>query len=235
MTAPQPKFVKIKQYIFQKIETGEWPEGFRVPSENELAEEFSVSRMTARRALQELTDDGVLIRTQGSGTFVASFKSQSSVLEIKNIADEIRSRGHSYQAQQISLHVTYLNEVLALQLGLKEGDKAFYSQVLHLENGLPIQLEQRYVNARLVPDYLQQDLTQITPHEYLSKVAPLTEATHEIEAILASSTITKLLAIDATQPCLQVKRRTWSRQGVVSLAILTSPGDKYRLGGHLTF
>ncbi len=72
-----PKFAQIKQFIVDKIKNGSWQEDQRVPSENELSSQFSVSRMTARRALSELTDAGILTRSQGLGTFVASFKSQS--------------------------------------------------------------------------------------------------------------------------------------------------------------
>ena len=107
--------------------------------------------------------------------------------------------------------------------------------LLHFENEVAIQLEQRFVNPKLVAHYLTQDFTKITPHEYLSSEAPLTEATHEVEAILANADVCKLLNITESAPCLQVKRRTWSSQGVVSLAILTSPGNKYRLGSHLIF
>ncbi|WP_448213734.1 histidine utilization repressor [Colwellia sp. MEBiC06753] len=229
------KFTVIKDYICQMIESGKWPQHEKVPSENELAEQFSVSRMTARRALQELTEQGILIRSQGAGTFVATFKSQSSLLEIRNIADEIHERGHRHNAEQITLKAITVTGEIALLLDVKDNDQVFYSEVLHFENEQPIQLEQRYVNGKLVPAYLQQNFTQITPHEYLSIEAPLTEATHEIEAVLAAKNICQLLAIDETTPCLQVKRRTWSSQGVVSLAILTAPGNKYRLGSHLVF
>jgi len=238
MTMTQVKTAKysvIKQYICEKIESGQWLEHSKVPSENELTEQFSVSRMTARRALQELTDQGLLVRSQGSGTFVATFKSQSSLLEIRNIADEIHDRGHQYHAEQLTLESVQVNDEVAILLALKKGESAFYSSVLHFENNAPIQLEQRFVNPKLIPHYLEQDFTQITPHEYLSSEAPLTEATHEVEAVLAKDEINQLLAISNTTPCLQVKRRTWSSQGVVSLAILTAPGDKYRLGSHLVF
>jgi len=245
-TAAPAKFIIIKQHIFAQIESGLWPQHSKVPSENELAKQFSVSRMTARRALQELTEQGILIRSQGTGTFVATFKSQSSALEIKNIADEISERGHRYHAVQIALTEVEPSDEIAILFNLVKqkqentnntGDqeRVFYSEVLHLENDEPIQLEQRFVNKLLVPEYIQQDFTQITPHEYLSTEAPLTEATHEIEAILASEKVCQLLTINNSQPCLQVKRRTWSNQGVVSLAILTAPGNKYRLGSHLTF
>lgn len=229
------KFTIIKQYICQQIELGKWEQNKKVPSENELAEQFSVSRMTARRALQELTEQGILIRSQGAGTFVATFKSQSSILEIRNIADEIFERGHQHSSQTITLEKTKVTNELAILLNLNVSDDVFYSEVLHFENQDPIQLEQRYVNATLVPEYITQDFNSITPHEYLTLEAPLTEATHEIEAILAEKRVSELLTIKNIKPCLQVKRRTWSSTGVVSLAILTSPGDKYRLGSRLVF
>ncbi len=234
------KFIIIKQYICQKIESGQWSQHSKVPSENELAMQFNVSRMTARRALQELTEQGTLVRSQGAGTFVASFKSQSSVLEIKNIADEVQSRNHQHSAKQLSVKTVKANEEVAIQLNVTENTEVYYSEVLHFETlqsgeQFPIQLEQRYVNPNLVPNYLIQNFSKITAHEYLSSEAPLTEATHEIEAINAGEQLSQLLAINGQQACLQIKRRTWSSQGVVSFAILTSPGDKYRLGGHLTF
>ena len=98
-----PKFAEIKQYIIGCIESGEWEENARVPSENQLAELFVCSRMTARRALTERTDNGVLECSQGLGTFVAGRKSQSSMLAIRNIADEIKDRGHGYSVQQLAL------------------------------------------------------------------------------------------------------------------------------------
>lgn len=234
-TAKPAKYKIIKQFICENIESGEWPQNAKVPSENELTQQFDVSRMTARRALQELTEQGILVRSQGAGTFVATFKSQSSLLEIRNISEEVAERGHRYHSQQLVLKSLAVTEEVAILLNLKTNEHVFYSLVLHFENDEPIQLEQRYVNASLVPEYLSQNFTEITPHEYLSSVAPLTEATHEVEAVLAEQHICQLLSIEETAPCLQVRRRTWSKQGIVSLAILTSPGDKYRLGSHLVF
>jgi len=230
-----PKYSIIKQYLCKKIESGHWPEHYKVPSENELTKQFNVSRMTARRALQELTEQGVLVRSQGSGTFVATLKSQSSLLEIRNISDEISDRGHQHTAKQLALKSIAVTEKISILFNLKNKEHVYYSEILHYENGSPIQLEQRYVNAALVPEYLFQTFTLITPHEYLSNVAPLTEATHEVEAILPDEHTSSLLNIENSTACLQVKRRTWSRKGVVSFAILTSPGNKFRLGSHLTF
>lgn len=229
------KFARIKQYISDRIESGEWVEHSRVPSENQLAELFECSRMTARRALTELVDNGVLERSQGLGTFVAEFKSQSSMLSIRNIADEIKARGHGYSVQVLELTAIEALAPIAIALGLETGSRVFYSVLVHCEEGVPLQLEERFVNPQLIPDYLQQDFNLQTPHEYLSQVAPLTEARHTIEAIVANEQIRARLTIPASEPCLQILRRTWSRQGVVSFARLIHPGSRFRLGGHLTF
>lgn len=230
-----PKFAEIKQYIISSIESGEWEENARVPSENQLAELFTCSRMTARRALTELTDSGVLERTQGLGTFVAGRKSQSSMLAIRNIADEIKDRGHGYSVQQWLLAPATASTSVAISLGLERGATVFHSILVHCEQGVPLQVEERFVNPALAPDYLAQDFSAQTPHEYLSQVAPLTEAHHTIEAIIASAELQQRLEIPATEPCLQILRRTWSRQGVVSFARLVHPGSRFKLGGHLTF
>jgi GntR family transcriptional regulator, histidine utilization repressor len=232
---PGSKYQQIKRYILAQIESSAWPENHPVPSENQLASQFSVSRMTARRALQELSEQGVLLRTQGAATCVASLKSQSSMLEIRNIADEILSRKHDYYAQVIELTIIQASEDMAAHFAIKKGQDIYNSRICHFENRIPLQLENRYVNPALVPEYLQQDFSQITPHAYLCEVAPLTEAEHQIEATLPDIATQQSLKINATQPCLQIQRRTWSKDGIVSYAILTHPGNRYRLGGHLTF
>lgn len=229
------KYQQIKQHILDKVESGQWPENHPVPSENQLAQQFTVSRMTARRALQELSEQGVLTRTQGAATVVASLTSQSSVLEIRNIADEIQARHHHYHANVLALKMIPADALLATQLQLTVGTNIGYSCICHYENNIAVQLEQRYVNLERVKDYLRQDFTLITPHEYLCNTAPLTEAKHQIEAILPDALMQQSLSIDANQPCLHMHRHTWSKDGMVSYTLLTHPGNRYKLGGHLTF
>jgi len=230
-----PKYQRIKQALLDHIATGQWPEGYGVPSENQLAEQYGVSRMTARRALQELAEQGVLLRTQGAKTLVASLKSQSSIVEIRNIADEIRAGQHAYRAEVCQLHAQPADGFIATQLGMNEGDNVYYSVICHYRDNVPVQLEQRFVNPRLAPDYLLQDFSQITPHEYLCQVAPLTRARHQIDAIVADQTMQQWLQIDGLQPCLHLQRHTWSKDGMVSYVRLTSPGNRYTLGGQLDF
>ncbi|WP_028108063.1 histidine utilization repressor [Ferrimonas futtsuensis] len=228
-----PKFIEIKQHLTELIEQGKLAEHAKVPSENALAAQFECSRMTARRALTELVEQGVLVRSQGQGTFVASLKSQGSMLTIRNIADEVKERGRDHRVQVLAKTRLAADTEVAIALGLTPGTEVGHTALLHLEEGLPMQLEHRYVNLALVPGYLDQDFALQTPHEYLSQVAPLTEAHHEVEAVVVDRATAELLQLGPSEPCLRILRRTWSRSGAVSFARLTHPGSRYRLGGHL--
>lgn len=231
----EPRYAAIKRHIRQQIEAGHWPVHFRVPSENDLAREFGVSRMTARRALSELTDEGVLMRSQGLGTFVAEPVPAGSLLEVRNIADEVSARGHSYSNRILQLRETPAPADVARALGIPEGARVFHSVIVHCDNELPIQWEERYTNPVLVPDYLQQDFSTTTPNAYLSRVAPLTEADTTVEAVAAEPAISEALDIAAGSACLQIWRRTMSSSGSVSFARLVHPGNRYRLGAQLRF
>ncbi|UHQ53663.1 histidine utilization repressor [Microbulbifer sp. YPW16] len=231
----EPRYAAIKRHIRDKVECGEWPVHFRVPSENHLAREFGVSRMTARRALSELTDEGVLMRTQGLGTFVAEPVPAGSLLEVRNIADEVSARGHSYSSTILLLEETEASAGVARALGLAEGARVFHSVIVHRDNDLPIQWEERYTNPELAPDYLGQDFSRVTPNAYLTRVAPLTEADTTVEAIAAGDEIAGALQVETGNACLQIWRRTMSRSGIVSFARLVHPGSRYRLGAQLRF
>lgn len=229
-----PRFAQIKSHLEQEIHSGAFVPGDRVPSENELCQQFDVSRMTARRALQELTEEGMLIRTPGLGSFVAEHRPISSTLEIRNIADEVMQRGHRYRADIRTVAKISANKQQAWLLNVEENATLFHSIIVHYEDDTPIQWEDRLVNPAMAPDYLEQDFSQITPNAYLSKVAPLTEASHKIEASLVNPGIVDALKIESSEPCLQISRRTWSAKGVVSLATLIHPGSRFCLGGHMT-
>lgn len=229
------KFEQIKKHILANIESGEWQENDLVPSENKLAEDFSVSRMTARRALEELSQQGILVRTKGSGTYVASLKGQGSMFEIRDIADEIRERGHEYSAVLLELDEIEAIPPIAIALGVEMGSNVFHSVIVHNDNGKPVQVEERFVNKELVPKYLVQNFNESSPHEYLSKVAPLTETRHTIEAVSPTEQVCEWLQLYNEEPCLQLIRRTSSKNGVVCFARIIYPGSSYRLGGQLTF
>ena len=230
--AELPAYQAIKDHILARIDSGEWGEGSLIPSENELARQFNVARMTVNRALRELTDAQVLTRTKGAGTYVAPPKYQSTLVEIRSIAEEIRARGHQHSAVVLTLESIQATATLALEMQVPVGSPVFHSCLLHLENEQPVQYEERWVNPALAPDYLAQDFTQITPNEYLVRVAPLQRVEYRIEATLPSAAICQDLAMARGEPALLLHRRTWSLGTIAAVANLWHPGNRYQFTGH---
>ena len=227
-----PIYARLKIAILNNIDSATWIPEQRLPSEAEMVYALGVSRMTVNRALRELTADGVLTHLQGVGTFVAAKKSHSALFEVHNIAQEISDRGHKHTAIVVELQLVKSSTEQALQLGIPTGAMIFKSTLVHFENQQPIQLEQRIVNSALAPNYGEQDFTQLTPFAYLNKVAPITEGEHLVEAVVPNATEAKQLTISSSQPCLQIKRRTWCGQKIVTSARLLSPGHLFQLFGH---
>lgn len=232
--SPAPLYARVKQMITQQIQNGTWPPHHRVPSESELVSQLGFSRMTINRALREMTADGLLVRMQGVGTFVAEPKSQSALFEVHNIADEIAARGHRHSCKVMLLVEEAAGAERALALDLREGQRVFHSVIVHYENDIAVQIEDRYVNALVAPHYLQQDFLLQTPYAYLNAVAPLTEGEHVVEAILAEPQECELLQIPAGEPCLMIRRRTWSGRQAVTAARLIHPGSRHRLEGRFS-
>ena len=229
-----PHYAAVKQLILDRIASGEWQPHHRIPSENELVVQLGLSRMTINRALRELAADGVLLRIQGLGTFVAEGKSHTSVFEVRNIVDEIRERGHAHAAQTVMKDEVKATPELADELGVELGAPVFHSLVIHLENDIPVQLEDRHVNPALAPDYLAQDFSARTPNSYLSAVVPWTSAEHAVEAVLPAPWEAKLLSIGRGDPCLYIRRRTFSGDKVVTSVRLLLPGGRSRIESRQT-
>lgn len=225
-----PLYQQVKEAVVSRILSGAWHEGRRVPSENDLVRELGLSRMTAHRALRELTTEGWLERRQGAGTYVAGAKPQSAAMQVCSIREEIEGRGHRYDAEVLLLKEEPARALEGSFLEIEAGAPLFHSLILHRENGTPVQIEERFVNPAMAPDYLKQDFTLITPYDYLISACPLSEAEHTILAVLPDAKLRKLLEMKTGEPCLLLRRRTWSGGHPVTYALLSHPGDRYRLG-----
>jgi len=224
-------FQRIKEHVLARIRSGEWKEGDLIPTEEAFTKTFGVSRMTVNRALRELAADQVVFRIQGSGTFVAQQKFQATLVEIKNIADEIKARGHSHRGELHLLERLHADEQQAAEFDTKSGAALFHSLIVHFEDEAPIQVEDRWVHAEVAPDYMAQDFTRATPNEYLMKAAPLQGVQYRIEAVMPPPHVAGMLQISEQEPCLILRRKTFSGNRVASVAVMWHPGRKYQFSG----
>lgn len=224
-------YQQIKQYLKERLENGYWTPGALMPSEADLVAQFSVSRMTVNRALRELQLEGLLDRVQGVGTFAAQLHRVSSSLTIRDIHEEVLERGHTHHATVHLAKAELANAAAAQRLGVALNASVFHTIIVHYENGVALQCEDRYVNPECAPEYLSVDFTQITPTHYLLDVAPLWEAHFAVEAGLPTAREAKLLGLKITDPVLIVSRRTVNHRVPITQARLVHPAGRYQIDG----
>jgi GntR family transcriptional regulator, histidine utilization repressor len=231
-TAHLPIYEQVKAFVKRQIGTGAWRPGDPVPSESALVQQFGISRMTVNRAMKELAMEGVVTRAQGSGTVVAQLHRISTTLALRDIHEEIAERGHHHATRVLTVETTRADAALAQVFKLRSGARLFHSVLLHLQDGVPIQLEDRHVNPAAAPGYIAVNFNATTPTSYLLEHAPLTEARYSIEAVLASAEEARHMGIKRGAPCLVVTRSTVSGPHVASFARLVHPGARYSFNGN---
>jgi GntR family transcriptional regulator, histidine utilization repressor len=227
-------YVAVKASLRRRIAEGGWQPGARLPSERELVQQFGCARMTVHRALRELEDEGLIERRQGSGSYVAELHPISNLLQVRDIHDEIAERGHRHSTRVCGVTRERASETTAQAMRLRKGAAVVRVQLVHLENGVPIQFEDRHINPALAPDLMAQDFSRVTPSHVLFEHAPLTEAEQVVEAALATPEQAQLLDVVVGSALLVVSRRTVSQGAVASVARLYHPGARYRLIGRFS-
>jgi GntR family histidine utilization transcriptional repressor len=226
---PGTLYDKVKQHVVSMITSGRWVPNSRLPSEQELMDEFSVSRMTVHRALRELTEYGMLVRIPGVGTFVSDRTPKSVSLELRDIAAEIQARGSRHGADVVTLQGTEAHGEIARELEVRDGSLVFHSIIIHRENEIPVQLEERHVIPRYAPSYLDQDFRSATTFSYLYSCSQPTQLEHYIYGVLPTKRICQLLEVAQTEPCILLQRRTWVGKSVATFSRFYYPGSRYRL------
>ena len=101
---------------------------------------------------------------------------------------------------------------------------------MHFENEVPVQLENRYVNPRMAPDFMAQDFTREQPSAYLVRNVQFDQMEHVVDAVLPTAEQARWLQMPPEQPCLVLTRRTWLRGTPVTWVQCVHPGMRYRLG-----
>lgn len=226
-----PSYARVKHWVTTQVANGSLKAGERVQSESELSDRFALSRMTVNRALRELAAEGIIVRVAGVGSFVAEQRVHAHPLKVRNIAEEIRERGHEYSARVVKLQRARADARLAAQLAVRVGDRLDHSLIVHCENGIPLQLEDRFVNPDVIAGYRRNDFTRFTPHEFLMRAAPLQRAEHIVRAMQPNAAIQRLLQISSHEACLLVIRRTYALNRIATVAELFHPGSRYELSG----
>lgn len=232
--AHPPIYQHIKATILNNIHSGIWTAGQAIPTEISLAQTFGVSRMTVNRALKELTDEKVLERRQGSGTFVAQAKFNQTFITVHNIREDIERAGRRYHAKCIFGQKIPHDHLSPFAKTIFLASQNLYEvHVVHYGDETPLQVERRIVDLGLVPDFAEQDFNITNTSDFLIKKVPLVHGNYKIFAIPCPPDIAELLNVKKNEPVLLIRRYTYSVNQVVTFVEMWHTGDSFMFEGTL--
>lgn len=220
---------RIQEEIEARIVSGQWPPGFRIPFEVDLAAQYGCSRMTVNKVLTRLAVAGLLERRKRSGTIVARPQAQAAVLEIHDIASEVQSLGLQYGFTLVSRTKRKFRTGDASRLALPPSAPILELRCVHFGGGKPFCHEDRIINLHTVPEAEEADFAGEAPGPWLIHQVPWTTAEHIIKAVSARGEQAQALELAEGTACLVVERRTWSEKGLITHVRLTYPGDRHSL------
>jgi GntR family histidine utilization transcriptional repressor len=231
---PQALYQRIRADLEDKILSGRWPPGYRIPFEHELVETYQCSRMTVNKVLSGLAATGVIERKRRVGSFVAKPLIQSAVLHIPDIQAEIAKRGEAYGYELLSRKRRKATKDDLERLAIDKSCDVLVLSCRHIAKGRPFALEERLINLDVVPAAAEIDFMLTPPGTWLLGHVPWNEAEHRISACLADDIALKALALKKPAACLVVERRTWRKSRVVTSVRVTYPNDLYQLTARFT-
>lgn len=217
----------IKADILRKITQGEWKPGSLIPNEMELAESYGSARATVNRAMRELAEDGLIERKRKSGSRVRLTPVRQATFDIPIIRREIEEKGAVYRYSLVSSEVIRAPDWLRARLGLPPGDNVRHLICLHFANGFPYQLEDRWINLKLLPQARHVDFAAQGPNEWLIAQIPFSEVEISISATAADDAMAAHLGCASGDPLLQIERSTrWNGQPVTYVRLLHHRGHR---------
>lgn len=233
MTAPAASlggWREVREEARRRIAERIWAPGETIPHETALAEEFGVARPTVNRAMRALADEGLIERRRKAGTRVAETPKRHARAVIPLIREEIETTGAGYGYALIGVRHGRAPEEVNARFGDFGEPKLIHVAALHLADGAPYVLEERWINLDAVPDAARADFAAISGNEWLVRNAPFTGAAYTLGAEPAGRAEAAALAVREGAPILVVERLTRSGDAVVTIARLAyAPGYRMRL------
>lgn len=232
---PLPMYYQLKELIREKIAAGEWQPGDLIPSERELSERYSISRMTVRQALTELANDGLLHRDQGRGTFVARPKIRERLSRLTSFTEDMRARGKQASAQVLRLEMVPAGAKVADALQIEFAQPVALIKRLRLADAEPVGIECCHLSFEGCETVLQEDLSG-SLYELLGKRFGLVPiwAQEELEAGVCGPREAQTLGMQRGEPVLLIRRWTFDQdQRPIEYVESVYRGDKYVLSVEL--
>ncbi|MFP5113789.1 GntR family transcriptional regulator [Bacillaceae bacterium C204] len=199
-----PFYKQLRNKILDEIESGKLKQGDKLPSERELAEQFQISRMTARHTLSMLEREGVVERRVGSGTFINNKKIEMDFVTFNSFTKNMLNKGLIPSTQILSIQKMEATANLAQKLKLAQGDMMFAIKRLRLVNETPIAIEESFLSEKLCPGLNDMITENDSLYELLEREygIVLVMAKEYMQVTVSDESESKLLKIRSESPCI---------------------------------
>lgn len=214
--SPIPLYYQLKELLAGRITSGEWRPGDMLPTEEQLQDQYELSRTTVRQALKELEFEGKISRYRGRGTFVSKPKISHSFDPHFNLTAFLTQQGMEPGWQVLSAGWVLAATEVAERLNLESGSRVYQLRRLRMANEEPIGYHITHVIPELAETINENRLDRGGSLSYLQGPGQLEEsyANRTIEAILASDETARLLDVAKGSPILLIRRRVFNSEGV---------------------
>ncbi len=211
-----PLYRQIADTIREKIRNGEFKVGEALPTEAQLRNDFSVSRVTIRQALKLLVENEELESVQGSGTYVKESKVNYDIYQQSTFNEKWAHLNMATHSDVMTFEITLPSITIAEQLNISEKDRIFHVKRLRSIGDHPITFEETWMPLRLFPDLTYQVMEK-SKYDYIenTKGMVIDRSEQEIIPVLPSEEIAELLKIDPQQPIIEKRTRSFLADGTV--------------------
>jgi GntR family transcriptional regulator len=234
--SPLPYYQQLYAILRDQIVSGDWKPGDMLPSEKELIEQYEISRITVRQALEKLVEEGLIYRRRGLGTFVAVPGIEQSLNRIVSFTEDMRRRGLHPGTQVLSAKAVPATVDIAEKLQASPGEELARFERLRLADGEPLSIEISHLVLRLCPGILEHDYAQRPLREELEQRHGiyLVRAQQTIRAVAAGKEIAVQLSVPNNAPLFYIERVSFTEQETpVEFLQLYHRGDRYALYSEL--
>lgn len=199
-----PKYFTVKNSILKMLDSGELEANAPLPSERELMLSHDVSRITIRKAIEELEQEGYVYKIQGKGTFVKGDQKRQNLISITSCTEDVKRQGMTATRKVLFNCIIDADRKRQSRLQLIEGDKVFNMARIYYADGEPINHTTVYLPYKLFPgieayDFSQCSLYGVLEEDYGVKI---TRAERTLEAVLAYEDICRYLNVNAGVPLI---------------------------------
>jgi GntR family transcriptional regulator len=207
-----PLYTQIKEALRAKIIDGTYVAYQRLPSESEMMNAFSVSRITVRQAMNDLQKEGLLFKVHGKGTFVAMPKVSQELTQLQGFGEAMRLLGLETFSEVFGLKTVMGGKLACSKLGLPEGTKVTEIRRVRYLNREPVSIDYSWVKHEIGSRLSEQNLADKDLFSLLENELgkPLHSADVEIDATSASEEIAERLHVVPHSPILRIERLTYS-------------------------